>query len=104
MALAVTLASPARAAGPVEDARAALVEMHPDGARLEKWAPPVDLTERAQILSMLAALGDPSTRLLDAEQWRGGSKVSDTFEGPNGLELLGLFGLIPAWHRHMNMP
>jgi carboxyl-terminal processing protease len=54
----------------VEQARALLVAMHPAGDRLVQAALPAGGSRADRIEALLAALGDPSTRLLGPEAWK----------------------------------
>lgn len=53
----------------VEQARALLVSRHPAGDRLATVPLPEGSSRRARIEALLARLGDPSTRLIAAEDW-----------------------------------
>ncbi len=69
--LACAVAPPAPAEDPVvAQARAVLVEKHPSGDRVARAAVPAGGSRAERIISLLAALGDPSTRLLGPEAWR----------------------------------
>jgi C-terminal processing protease CtpA/Prc len=53
----------------VAQAREALVTQHPEGARVTGVAFPPGASRGARIEALLAALGDPSTRLLSPGAW-----------------------------------
>jgi carboxyl-terminal processing protease len=53
----------------VAQARRALVTKHPAGGRLGAVAFPAGTSRRGRIDALLAALGDPTTRLIQAEAW-----------------------------------
>jgi len=53
----------------VAQARQALATQHPAGGRLAAVAFPAGTSRRGRIDALLAALGDPSTRLLTPEDW-----------------------------------
>src|SRR5689334_21165386 len=53
----------------VAQARQALATQHPAGGRLAAVVLPAGSSRRGRIDALLAALGDPSTRLLTPEAW-----------------------------------